>query len=348
MRNNRKAVIGFIISALFLVLIFYNVDIKSILDTFKQFNTRNLLMIVGMYGFSLFVRGYRWQLLLQSDKRFSLYRLCSTWIIGSLMNAFMPARAGDIWRSYSLGATTNESKMRLFGSVMLERIFDGVSICCILYFCIMSYANLPWIRRFTDISAWLFCGSFLIFYLIVRYEKITNICNFLINLVTRAPEKIQKQLKSFITKICHQVQLFVSGFDSLKSTYYVVQVSLMSFVIWGLECLVTYWVLISFGIQCPISATAFVVCFVALGTMIPSSSVFVGPYQLAFILALGIYFIPKSEALAVAVVQQSILMGTLLLFAIICSVINFVLKIIDSRQAAQFETEDNLPQEVLK
>ena len=348
MRNNRKAIIGFLISALFLVLIFYNVDFKSILETFKQFNIRNLLMIVGMYGFSLFVRGYRWQLLLKSDTRFSLYRLCSTWIVGSLMNAFLPARAGDVWRAYELGVTTNESKMKLFGGVMLERIFDGVSICCILYFCIMAYANLLWIRRFADIAAWLFGGTFLLFYLIVRYEKITNICKFCIGLVSKFPEKIRDKFKTFILKLCHQAQLFVSGFDALKSTYYVIQVSLMSFVIWALECLVTYWVLISFGINCPISATAFVVCFVALGTMIPSSSVFVGPYQLAYILALGIYFIPKSEALAVAIVQQSILMGTLLIFAIICSGINFALKIIDCRQSAQLETENNLPQEVLK
>ena len=42
--------------------------------------------------------------------------------------------------------------------------------------------------------------------------------------------------------------------------------------------------------------------------MIPSTSVFLGPYQYAYILALGIYNIPKSTALAVSTVHQAVLM----------------------------------------
>jgi uncharacterized membrane protein YbhN (UPF0104 family) len=42
--------------------------------------------------------------------------------------------------------------------------------------------------------------------------------------------------------------------------------------------------------------------------MIPSTSVFLGPYQYAYILALGIFHIDKSTALAVSTVHQAILM----------------------------------------
>ena len=42
--------------------------------------------------------------------------------------------------------------------------------------------------------------------------------------------------------------------------------------------------------------------------MIPSASVFVGPYQYAYILALGIFGVSKSVSLAVATVHQGIMM----------------------------------------
>ena len=41
--------------------------------------------------------------------------------------------------------------------------------------------------------------------------------------------------------------------------------------------------------------------------MIPSTSVFLGPYQYAYILALGIFGVQKSTTLAISTVHQGIL-----------------------------------------
>jgi len=345
MRNKRKTIVGLIVSALFLAVIFYNVDIKELFAAFRQFETGNLIAIIAMFAFSLIIRACRWMFLLQSDKRFSLYQLTSAWVIGNLMNAFLPARAGDIWRSYEIGSNTRESKMKLFGSVMLERIFDGVSVCAILYFCIIMYANLVWIRRMADISVLLFGGSLISVYLIVRFNKMAQICDFLINLAEKLPLKIRRGTVNFVTRVCRQMMLFVSGFEVLKSTYYTLQGVIMSLAVWFLECVMTFWVINSFGLQCPISAAMFVICFVALGSMIPSSSIFIGPYQYAYILALGIYFVPKTDALAVAFVHQSILMGALLVFSGIFVAINFLIKLKNAAVKPRVEKE-NLPQEV--
>lgn len=325
MHNKRKTILGLVVSALFLVLIFYNVDFKELVSTFKQFEPKSLWGLVSVFAFSLLIRAFRWKYLLCSDKRFSIYRLTSAWVIGNLMNAFLPARAGDIWRAYEIGTNSNESKMKIFGSVMLERILDGVCICVILYFCILSYANLVWIRRTADIAMLLFGGSLVVVYLIVRFNKIGKICDLLVSFSERLPLKVRKSAVHFVKKLCHQMILFVSGFEVLKSSYYAVQGVILSFAIWILEFLITFWVIKAFGIHCPISAAMFVICFVALGSMIPSSSIYVGPYQYAYILALGVYFVPKSEALAVAVVQQAILMGALLAFSGIFVLINLFL-----------------------
>ena len=347
MQNKRKTLLGLFFSALFLVLIFYNVDINELIQTFRQFKVNNLGAIVAMFAFSLLIRACRWMYLLKSDKRFSLYQLTSTWVIGNLMNAFLPARAGDIWRSYEVGANSRESKMKIFGSVMLERILDGVSVCAILYFCILMYANLSWIRHMADLSALLFGGSLVSVYLIVKFDKINQICDCLIELAGKFPEKVKGAAVGFVKKLSHQVTLFVDGFEVLKSNYYTVQGIVMSLAVWFLECIITYWVIKSFGLHCPISAAMFVICFVALGSMIPSSSIFIGPYQYAYILALGIYFVPKSEALAVAFVHQSILMCSLVVFSAVFALINLAVSFIP-RNSVQVEgAKENSVQEAL-
>ena len=343
MQQKRKMLIGIIISALFLVLIFYNVNFKELILTLKEFNFDKLLFIVGIYASSLVARTLRWKFLLLSDKKFPLYQLGSTWVIGNLMNAFMPARAGDIWRAYEIGSNTKESKMKIFGSVMLERILDGISICTILYFCVTSYSNQDWLRNIANLSMLLFGGSLAVFYIIVKFNKIDILCNFLCNLTTKCPTRIQNILVGLITKLCSQFKLFVSGFSVFNSIYYSTLSIFTSFLVWILEIAITYFVITSFGIICPISAAMFVICFIALGSMIPSSSIFVGPYQYAYILALGIYSIQKSESLAIALIHQSILMASLIIFSLIFITINFICSLNQNQNSSAKKEENSQP-----
>ena len=86
---------------------------------------------------------------------------------------------------------------------------------------------------------------------------------------------------------------------------------------WFLECYVTYILILGFGEHFGISIAFFVISFIALSMVIPSSSVFVGPYQFAYILALNIYHIPKSQALGIAFIHQLTIMLLITLISII-------------------------------
>ena len=81
-----------------------------------------------------------------------------------------------------------------------------------------------------------------------------------------------------------------------------------SFVIWGLEAYVSYLIVDSFDLGLRFAAALFVISLTSFSTMIPSTSVFLGPYQYAYILALGIFGIEKSTALAISAIHQAIYM----------------------------------------
>ena len=65
-------------------------------------------------------------------------------------------------------------------------------------------------------------------------------------------------------------------------------------------------VIYGFGYNIHWSVTIFIISFIALACMIPSTSIFIGPYQLAVITAFSIYNINKETALAISFVEQAI------------------------------------------
>ena len=115
-------------------------------------------------------------------------------------------------------------------------------------------------------------------------------------------------MNTVISKMCGYANSFMEGFEVLDDLKCSAVAFITSLVIWGVECYVAYLIVDSFDLGLGFAAGLFVISLISFSTMIPSTSVFLGPYQYAYILALGIFNIPKSTALAVSTVHQAILM----------------------------------------
>ncbi len=304
----KRKIAALVITVLLLGLIFYKINWGELIQTFKEFNFRNMVLIVPFYVLTLYLRGIRWKALLLDNPIYSSLHLGEVFTVGSMLNIFLPARAGDVYRAYYLGTVKSESKMKVFGSIILERIQDGICVFLILLFAVLLYCREQWIIHLAYGIGALFVGSLLIFYLIFKFNKIDFICEKSVAIAEKLPEKMALQAKKFITKLCDYINSFIGGFEVLDNLKCTLVSFLSSFVIWGVECYVAYLIIDSFDLGLGFSAGLFVLSLISFSTMIPSTSVFLGPYQYAYILALGIYNIPKSTALAVSTVHQAILM----------------------------------------
>lgn len=304
---NKKKIFALLITIAFLVLIFYKIDFAKLLETFRMFDLRNLWVIVPMYISTLYLRGIRWKSLLLDNPKYSAFHLATVFTVGSMLNIYLPARAGDAYRAYYLGDTKQEKKMKLFGSIILERTLDGICVFLILLFAILAYSNHQWIMNLAYLIGFLFIGSFLGFYLIFKFNKVDFICAKLIDFSKKLPHFVSGHAVSLIEKINVHTNSFIEGFEVLNSVKYSTQAFVMSVVIWLIECYVAFLIINSFHIDLGFSAALFVISLISFSTMIPSTSVFLGPYQYAYILALGIYNVDKSTALAISTVHQGIL-----------------------------------------
>lgn len=304
----KRNIFALLISLAFLGLIFYKIDWAKLLQTFKMFEIRNLLIIVPIYVSTLYLRGVRWKYLLLNNPKYSSYNLGAVFTVGSMLNIFLPARAGDVYRAYYLGVNKEEKKMKLFGSIILERTLDGICVFLILLFAILLYCKQAWILNLSYLIGLLFIGSFIVFYLVFKFNKVDFICEKLVQISSKLPKLFARPLVKLIEGINIHTNSFIEGFEVMDSGKYSFLAFLMSVIIWLIECYVAFLIINSFHINLGFSAALFVISLISFSTMIPSTSVFLGPYQYAYILALSIYNVDKSTALAIATLHQGILM----------------------------------------
>lgn len=310
MLKNKEKIIGIIISLIFIGLIVWNLDVKQLINTFKVFNYKALLTFIPLYILGLYIRGFRWKYLLCQDSKLTVKEAFFAFTTGNTINSYLPARAGDFWRAVHVGNKLNESKMKLLGSIILERIIDGISVLLILLFAVIMFCKQPWILNITYISAALFVGSLIFFFLIFKYNKTDWFFEKLgkIKLLTR--------FQSLFDKAASLINKFMEGFQALNNPKCFFMAFFTSCIAWAIECILTYILICGFGTHYGFSIALFVISFIALSTIIPSSSVFVGPYQYAYILALGIYHIDKANALGIAFIHQITIMITITIISV--------------------------------
>ena len=304
----KRKIFALVVSLAFLVLIFYKIDLSELVNTFKNFDCKNLIWIVLFYVLSLCVRGVRWKALLLNDSKYSSLGLAEIFTVGSMLNVFLPARAGDVYRAYYLGTVKEERKMKVLGSIILERIFDGICVFLILLFAVLMYCRQKWILQLSYGIGALFIGALLVFYLIYKFDKIDWIFAQISKIFKPLPEKFALPLLNFTDKVRNYMNSFMQGFQVLDSLKYTLISLVSSFIVWGLEAYVAYLIVDSFDLGLRFAAALFVISLTSFSTMIPSTSVFLGPYQYAYILALGIFSIEKSTSLAVSAIHQAIYM----------------------------------------
>ncbi len=297
----KKKLVLLVITFIFLVLVFNKIDFALLWETVRKFDLKYLAAIVVVFLSSLYVRGIRWKFLLMNDPKYSALNLAEIFTVGNMLNIFMPARAGDIYRAYYLGEEKGEKKLKIFGTIILERLFDGIAMFCILLGAILLYSDAQWILSLTlGIGAVFILGT-LTFYLIFKYNKSRQVCRAIVSHIKS--EKLQK----LIRKLTTYMNIFIKGFSAFKRPAYMLLILALSFAAWGLEAAAACLIVNSFGLNLGILAGVFVLTLTSFSTMIPSTSVLVGPYQAAYILALGLFGIEKSQALAISAVHQIIL-----------------------------------------
>ena len=188
------------LSIIFLYFSFSKIEFSSLLLNLKQLSLLNIAVYIISLLFGYCIRAIRWKyILVEPDINF--FHLFSSSMIGHMGNNVFPMRMGEFMRCYVLGYQENISKSRVLGSILFERVIDGLTV--FLFFLMGLF--------FTDVGK-LFVNSaiilFTIFGLIMlllfasnRYkEKSLVLITFLLYLFPQSmKELLGKKIRSFLS-----------------------------------------------------------------------------------------------------------------------------------------------------
>jgi len=289
---------GIAISVLFLFLAFRKVHLPELKDAIRSANYIYLLPAVFLSFLSLWIRSLRWMYIFQPIKKIKICNLFSVTMIGFMANNLLPARMGEFIRAYLIGKKEQISKISSLATIVVERIFDGVTLLFFLLFVLILYSfHAPmWLRNSLYAAGvlYIFAVGFLIL-LKVQPELALRFVNFL-------SHPFPKKFKQFLI---NSLGRFVEGLKVLQNPKIIIASTILSLLIWIPIALAIYCLLISFKIYLPVYVSFLLLGVLALGVMIPSAPGFVGTVQFVCVTVLSLFSVSKSQALSFSIVYHA-------------------------------------------
>lgn len=306
MNKKKSNIIALAITIIFTIIVLWNVDFGELLRLCELFDKKYIIPYMVIFIFVMAGRAFRWKILLPKSgcKFIDLYEIYMT---SNLLNIFLPARAGDIFRGVYFGQKYKLSKLSMLGTVLAERILDGLTVICILSFGIILYYRSKLVLNLLLLTIVLFVGSFIFMLWVYKYKKIDFVCEKVKTFSNKLPQNISEKLCLFVDKCNPLLNAFMDGFEKFTDVKGMLEVTFYGALSWAGDCFLVYFLMMAFGIETHYAVSFFVVSFIALSTVIPQSSMYIGLYQGAFILAAKLFGISKTVALSVALTQQMLI-----------------------------------------
>jgi uncharacterized protein (TIRG00374 family) len=286
MENNRplnavnwKLWAGLLLSALFLYLAFRKVDLWRTGAIIASSNYILLLPAALITIAQYLIRALRWEIFLCHIQKTGLKNRLLSVFTGFAANCVLPARLGELVRANALGHIERMSKSAVFGTLVIERLFDGFIMLIIIFAGLMSTTFPPEFSHIIKRIRW----SALIFLLgIVVVMVLIAAIRARPGIFQRVIDKILFMFSEAVRKkIALILDNFFLGLSPVKGCRPLFMAFLWSLILWGLSLCQIHLVGIATGIELPFVTTFIIMGFLFAGVIVPSAPGFIGAYHLA-------------------------------------------------------------------
>lgn len=217
---------------LFLWLSLRSINFSELVEELKRINY--LLAIVGgLVGVVIgsYFRALRWRYFLNPIKKnIGMQNMFSAIMIGYMMNSVIP-RGGEVSRPVILAKNENISKGAAFGTILVERIFDVLSVLAAFGICLFLYKarlgeafsefNIEKIALISSIIV--FCVVALLIVIIFNFEKSEKIIEKITSKIF--PKKIQAKIQGGLVSV-------INGFLFIKYPKQYLAIFIYTVLIW--------------------------------------------------------------------------------------------------------------------
>ncbi|TMB63490.1 MAG: flippase-like domain-containing protein [Chloroflexi bacterium] len=235
------------------------------------------------------LRSWRWSVLLRtSGARVSWRDLLRILFLGWFVNCIVPAKLGDLYRSFLVKQRFGVSLSRTVGVVVAERLLDLLVVFVLLI--VGGYVAFG--RTFLpDLRVVYLTGAALLVAILVALVAVYWVAP---RLARFFPREVRRIGRLFREGVLHSFRaLPVAG--------------PLTVIIWSCEALRLFFVLTALGLDLPLSGVVFVAVATSLLTTVPLTPAGFGFVEIAMVYVLTEGFgLAQSDAIAVAVVDRAV------------------------------------------
>jgi uncharacterized protein (TIRG00374 family) len=296
--------IGMAVSVVCLYFAFQGIQFDKLFEALTHMDYGWLFVTISLWCVSYAGRVFRWQTLF-SPLKVRLGNIFNALNIGYFLSNLLPARIGDFVRAYLIGDMEQVSKVRALSTVVVERLFDGLTVVMFFALSAVFVPNIPEEARQAAVGVALTGIVGIIVLFLLSWQKERGMV-FLQRLASPFP---------FLQRagVWHALESLIDGFAVLRSPRPILGAVLWSVYAWTLGGIMFWAAMFAMGVRdgagvpLPISAAFLVMTVTSLVVVIPSSPGYLGIFHYVAVLTLTtIYGVDKSNALSYAVVIHAV------------------------------------------
>lgn len=324
-----KRLYGAVAAIGFLIYSFWGTDPKAIIDAFAHMEPIYLVpVLIGVLGMPI-TRALRLKYILDVQHQVGIKRIFMIYNVGQLLNQMFPALTGQIGRVVLFSRTLGITKTESFTMVMLEVLFDGITLIMLIFGSSFLIVLPDWMVR-GELVILLTCVllfGFLFWYL-HRGPRDPNPNSWLRR---KLPERIVREWGN----MRHS---FHDGLHMLKSGRHLAAVVLMSVLSWIFHALLVLFLLWSFGFDFAFWVAIVVMIVNTLAIMIPLTPGNIGTFQFACIVGLGFFGVEKDKALGFSLLLHAVEVAPVFILGLLSSFSSHV-------DVSEFRTPETLAEQ---
>ncbi|MBI5059584.1 flippase-like domain-containing protein [candidate division KSB1 bacterium] len=265
-----------------------------------------ILLTGVVFMASLFIRAWRWRLMLRPLVRISFWRTFGAMSIGYMANNVLPLRMGEVYKAQVVHQLSGLSRTAAFGSIVLERLVDLVFMIPFIGLAVVLYPLPGVVQKAAYASA---IGAFAVtgFFVWLALDRAPAM---------RFAGKCLKLVPSRLSAgILQALDRFTDGFVVLGRKEALLGLAASSIVMWVMYVTMVYWVMRSVGLvepglpliwDNPLGATIVILVITTFGLVMPGAPGAVGTYHGVAVLALSLFGVPGDRAVGFAVLLHAL------------------------------------------
>lgn len=245
---------------------------------------------------SYFLRSVRWRILLNAEGHFTVGTVFSANMAGYVGNNFLPARAGELIRTFLISSQSSLSKTYVLTTALAERMMDAVAL--VLWGSVVLLGVNPkpgWLESVSWSTTLIASAGVLAVFILPRTA---GLCE---NLIRRVPMP-----HSIRERLLHLAGQILAGLRVFHDPGRLARFALLTAAVWGIDAAGVMIGGSAFRLNITYPMAALLLCGLGLGSAVAPTPGYVGTFQSVAVAVLTPFGLSREAAIAFILVVQAL------------------------------------------